>query len=52
MEHLWRTPFFGDERAADAHISNLRRKIEADSGRPERILTVRSVGYKFAVDGA
>jgi two-component system response regulator RegX3 len=52
MEHLWRTPFFGDERAADAHISNLRRKIERDTSRPERILTVRSVGYKFAADGA
>jgi len=52
MEHLWRTPFFGDERAADAHISNLRRKIERDTTRPERILTVRSVGYKFAADGS
>ncbi len=51
MEHLWRTPFFGDERAADAHISNLRRKIESDTSRPERILTIRSVGYKFASDG-
>ena len=30
MEHLWRTPFVGDARACDTHISNLRRKIEHD----------------------
>jgi len=48
MEHLWRTPFFGDERAADAHVSNLRGKIERDPRRPARILTVRGVGYKLA----
>jgi two-component system response regulator RegX3 len=47
MERLWRTPFFGDERAADVHISNLRRKIET-AGQPTRIVTVRGVGYKFA----
>ena len=48
MEHLWRTPFFGDERAADTHVSNLRRKVERDQRRPTRILTVRGVGYKLA----
>jgi two-component system response regulator RegX3 len=47
MEHLWRTPFFGDERAADTHTSNLRRKLEGDSRRPQRILTVRGVGCKL-----
>jgi DNA-binding response OmpR family regulator len=48
METLWRTPFFGDERAADTHISNIRRKIERNPANPARILTVRGVGYKFA----
>ncbi len=53
MEHLWRTPFFGDERAADTHIANIRRKIERDPVRPTRILTVRGVGYKLgAAPGA
>jgi two-component system alkaline phosphatase synthesis response regulator PhoP len=37
----------GYERTIDAHIKNLRRKIEADPGRPEHILTVFGVGYKF-----
>jgi two-component system response regulator RegX3 len=48
MEHLWQTPHVGDPRACDVHIANLRRKIERDSRHPERILTVRELGYKFA----
>jgi two-component system response regulator RegX3 len=50
MERLWRTPFFGDERAADTHISNLRHKIEVDAAKPARILTVRGVGYKISAN--
>jgi two-component system response regulator RegX3 len=45
MEHLWQSPYVGDERACDIHISNLRRKIEIDPRNPERIVTVRGVGY-------
>jgi two-component system response regulator RegX3 len=45
MEHLWQSPYVGDERASDIHISNLRRKIEPDSRNPERLVTVRGVGY-------
>ncbi len=47
MEHLWQTPYVGDTRACDAHISNLRRKIERDPRHPQRIVTVREVGYKL-----
>jgi two-component system, OmpR family, response regulator RegX3 len=50
MEELWQTEFEGDERACDVHISNLRQKVERDPQRPELVLTVRGVGYKF--DGA
>jgi two-component system, OmpR family, response regulator RegX3 len=48
MEHLWRAPYSGDGRAADTHISNLRRKIEPDVARPSRVVTVRGAGYKLA----
>ena len=47
MEHLWESPYVGDERACDVHVSNLRRKVERDPARPERIVTVREVGYKL-----
>jgi two-component system alkaline phosphatase synthesis response regulator PhoP len=36
------------ERAIDAHIKNLRRKIEPDPREPRYVLTVYGVGYKFA----
>jgi two-component system alkaline phosphatase synthesis response regulator PhoP len=36
------------ERAIDAHIKNVRRKIESDPRAPRYILTVYGVGYKFA----
>jgi two-component system alkaline phosphatase synthesis response regulator PhoP len=36
------------ERAIDAHVKNLRRKLEADPHRPRYILTVYGVGYRFA----
>jgi two-component system, OmpR family, response regulator RegX3 len=48
MQHLWESDFTGDQRACDAHITNLRRKIERDPANPTRILTVRGVGYKLA----
>jgi len=36
------------ERAIDVHIMNLRRKIEPDPRRPQRLLTVFGVGYKLS----
>jgi DNA-binding response OmpR family regulator len=47
MQHLWQSTYVGDERACDAHVSNLRRKIERDPSRPERIVTVPGFGYKL-----
>ena len=47
MERLWDSSYVGDQRACDVHIANVRRKIERDPARPERLLTVRGVGYKL-----
>jgi DNA-binding response OmpR family regulator len=38
------------ERAIDAHVKNIRRKIEPQPGRPRYVLTVHGVGYRFADD--
>lgn len=35
------------DRTIDAHIKKLREKIEANTSEPERIQTVRGMGYKF-----
>ena len=47
MQHLWDSSYVGDQRACDIHISNLRRKVEADPSEPKRIVTVRGIGYKL-----
>ncbi len=36
------------ERAIDAHVKNIRRKIEPDPHEPRYVLTVYGVGYKFS----
>jgi DNA-binding response OmpR family regulator len=39
--------FEGYERTVDAHIKNLRQKIEPDPKQPRYVLTVYGVGYRF-----
>jgi two-component system, OmpR family, alkaline phosphatase synthesis response regulator PhoP len=36
------------DRAIDAHVKNIRRKIEPDPRHPQYVLTVYGVGYKCA----
>ena len=38
------------ERAIDAHVKNIRRKLEPEPRRPRYLLTVYGVGYRFADD--
>jgi len=39
--------FEGYDRTIDAHIKNIRKKIEKDTKNPKYIITVMKVGYKF-----
>ncbi|HWO73493.1 MAG TPA: response regulator transcription factor [Dehalococcoidia bacterium] len=47
LRDVWGYDFYGDSRTVDVHVSWLRQKIEAQPGKPVRILTVRGVGYRF-----
>jgi len=38
------------ERAVDAHVKNLRRKLEPEPGSRRYVQTVHGVGYRFAED--
>jgi DNA-binding response OmpR family regulator len=40
--------FAAYERAIDAHVKNIRRKLEPDPHRPRYLLTVHGVGYRLA----
>ena len=48
MQHLWDSAYVGDERAADVHVANLRRKIEPEPKSPSRLVTVRGSGYMLS----
>ena len=48
MQGLRGLEFDGLDRAIDARISRLRRKIGDDADTPTRIKTVRGQGYLFA----
>ncbi len=47
LEQVQGYAYEGYERTIDAHIKNLRQKIEADPRNPRHIVTVYGVGYKF-----
>jgi DNA-binding response OmpR family regulator len=46
LQRVWGHEF-GDERVVDVHVGRLRHKIEADTGNPRHLLTVRGLGYKL-----
>jgi two-component system alkaline phosphatase synthesis response regulator PhoP len=48
VDMLYDQAFDGYDRTIDAHIKNLRRKIEPDPREPRFILMVYGVGYRFA----
>jgi phosphate regulon transcriptional regulator PhoB len=47
LDLVWGRDVFVEPRTVDVHVRRLRRQIERDDSRPELILTVRSVGYRF-----
>jgi DNA-binding response OmpR family regulator len=47
LESVWGYEFLGDTRTVDVHIRWLRKKLEINPAVPQRIITVRSIGYKF-----
>ncbi len=48
LDAIHGTAFESYERAIDAHVKNLRRKLEAEPHRPRLLLTVHGVGYRLA----
>jgi DNA-binding response OmpR family regulator len=47
LTRVWGYDYFGDSRTVDVHIRWLREKIESDPSSPQRIITVRGIGYRF-----
>jgi len=49
LQKVWGFDYYGTARTIDNFINRLRHKIEHDPLKPRHILTVRGVGYKFAL---
>ena len=52
LDAVWGYTHDGYEHAVNCHINRLRAKIERDPSKPEMIVTVWGVGYKFSADRA
>lgn len=47
LDRVWGWDYGGGTRTVDVHIRWLREKIEPSPAEPQRIVTVRGVGYRF-----
>jgi DNA-binding response OmpR family regulator len=47
LTRVWGYDYVGDNRTVDVHVRWLREKIETDPANPQRIATVRGIGYRF-----
>ena len=47
LDRLHGIAYDGYDRSIDAHIKNLRRKLEANPAEPRYVLTVYAIGYRF-----
>ena len=47
IDRVWGYDYIGDTKTLDVHVKRLRSKIEIDPHHPERIVTVRGLGYKL-----
>ena len=47
MKKVWNTDYLDDTRVLYVNICHLRKKIEEDPRKPQRLHTVRGTGYRF-----
>ncbi|MBK5268121.1 MAG: response regulator transcription factor [Acidimicrobiia bacterium] len=47
IAQIWGYDYFGDTKTLDVHVKRVRSKIEREPKKPEHIITVRGMGYKF-----
>ncbi len=47
IDRVWGADYVGDTKTLDVHIKRLRSKVERAPGSPQRIVTIRGLGYKY-----
>ena len=49
IDRIWGSDYVGDTKTLDVHVKRIRSKIEDDPSDPQRIVTIRGLGYKYVV---
>ena len=47
IDRVWGGDYVGDTKTLDVHIKRLRSKLEDDPATPQRIVTIRGLGYRY-----
>ena len=47
IQRVWGSDYVGDTKTLDVHIKRLRAKVELDPAKPDHLITVRGLGYKY-----
>ncbi|HEX2701354.1 MAG TPA: response regulator transcription factor [Acidimicrobiales bacterium] len=47
IDRVWGSNYVGDTKTLDVHIKRLRSKLEHDPSNPQRIITIRGLGYRY-----
>ena len=47
IDRVWGPNYVGDTKTLDVHVKRLRARIEDDPAHPQRITTIRGLGYKL-----
>ena len=47
LDRVWGSDYYGDTKTLDVHIKRLRQRVEPDPANPQRIITIRGLGYKY-----
>ena len=47
IDRVWGYDYVGDTKTLDVHVKRLRAKVEPRLDAPERIVTIRGLGYKM-----
>ncbi len=47
IQRVWGSDYVGDTKTLDVHMKRLRAKIELDPAKPDHLITVRGLGYKY-----
>jgi len=47
IDRVWGCDYVGDTKTLDVHVKRLRSKVEVEPANPQRIVTIRGLGYKY-----